>query len=79
MDSNKRSLKEKGELALDGKQLASIMNKFFINIMKSLNLKEDQGSPPVTLEDILEKYIYQKVLIKLEKLLKAIKSFLSSK
>ena len=79
MDSNKRSLKEKGELALDGKQLASIMNKFFINIMKSLNLKEGQGSPPVTSEDILEKYIYQKVLIRLEKLLKAIKSFLSSK
>ena len=42
-------LKEKGELVSDEKQLASIMNKFFINITKSLNLKEDQRSPLVTL------------------------------
>ena len=31
------------------------MNKLFINITKSSNLKEDQGSPPVTLEDIIKK------------------------
>ena len=53
--SNKMLLKEKGELVSDGKQLASIMNKFFINITKSLKLKEDQGSPPIILNDILEK------------------------
>ena len=37
-------LKEKGKLVSDEKQLASIMNKLFINITKSLNLKEDQPS-----------------------------------
>ena len=51
-------LKEKGKLVPDEKQLASIMNKFFINISKSLKLKENQGSPPVTLNAILEKFIF---------------------
>ena len=51
-------LKEKGELITDEKELASIMNKFIINITKSLNLKEDQGSPSVTLEEILKKIIF---------------------
>ena len=53
LNSNKMLLKEKGELVLDEKQLASIMNKFFINITKSLHLKEDQVSSPAALEDIL--------------------------
>ena len=48
-NSNNMFLKEKGELVSDEKQLASIMNKFFINITKSLNLEEDQRSPLVTL------------------------------
>ena len=48
LNSNKMLLKEKRELVSDEKQLASIMNKFFINITKSLKLKKDQGSPPVT-------------------------------
>ena len=51
-------LKEKGDLVSDKKQLVSIMNKFFINITKSLHLKDDQGSLPVTLEDILKKNIF---------------------
>ena len=51
-------LKEKGELISDEKELASIMNKFIINITKSLNLKEDQGSPSVTLEEILKKIYF---------------------
>ena len=54
LNSNKMLLKEKGELISDEKELASIMNKFIINITKSLNLKEDQGSPSVTLEEILK-------------------------
>ena len=33
----------------DKQQLASTMNTFLINITKSLNLEDDQGSPPVTL------------------------------
>ena len=35
--SNKMLLKEKGELLSDKKELAFIMNKFLINITKSLN------------------------------------------
>ena len=48
---------------------------FFINITKGLNLKEDQGSPRVNLEDILKKLIFHSILTRLEKLMKAIKSF----
>ena len=61
------SLKKKGELVSDGKQLASVMNKFFISITKSLNLKEDQGSPLVTLKDILKKIIFHPSIGKIRK------------
>ena len=71
-------LKEKRELASDQKQLTSVMNKFFINITKSLNLKEDHGSPPVTLNDIL-KNLFTRVLTRLKELMKTIKSLLSNK
>ena len=60
-------LKEKGELVSDKKQLVSIMNKFFINITKSLHLRDNQGSPPVTLEDILKKFIYHPSIDKIRK------------
>ena len=59
--------KEKGELVSDEKQLASIMNKFFINITKSLKLKEDLGSSPSTLNDILEKFILHPSIDKIRK------------
>ena len=45
------------ELKRKSIQLVSIMSKFFINITKILDLNEDQSSPPVTLEDILKKFI----------------------
>ena len=54
LNSNKMLLNEMGELISDEKQLASIMNKFFISIAKSLNSTEDQGNPPVTCEGILK-------------------------
>ena len=44
------------------------MNKFLINITKSLNLKEDQGSPRVTLEDILKKFIFHPSIDKIKKI-----------
>ena len=44
LNSNKMLLKEKGELVSDEKKLASITNKFFIYITKSLKLKKDLGS-----------------------------------
>ena len=68
-------LKEKGELVSDEKQLASIMNKFFINITKSLKLKEDLGSSPVTLNDILEKFIFHPSIDKITKTYESDKKF----
>ena len=76
---SKMLLKEKGEPISDEKQLASTVNKFFINTTKSLKLKEDQGSPHITLNDILKKIIFHPSMIRLEKLMKAIKSFLPNK
>ena len=68
-------LKVKGELVSDEKQLASIMNKFFINITKSLKLKEDLGSSPVTLNDILEKFILHPSIDKIRKTYESDKKF----
>ena len=68
-------LKEKGELVSDEKQLASIMNKFFINTTKSLNIKEDQGSPPVTLNDICKKFIFHPSIDKIRKTYESNKKF----
>ena len=67
--------KEKGELATDEKQLASIINKFFINIMISLKLKEDQSDPPVILDDILEKFIFHPSIDKIRKTYESNKKF----
>ena len=75
LNSNKMLLKEKGELVSDEKQLASIMNKFFINITKSLKLKEDLGSPPVTLNYILEKFIFHPSIDKITKTYESDKKF----
>ena len=49
LNSNKILLKENGELDSGKEQIVFIMSKFIINIAKSLNLKEEQCSPPVTL------------------------------
>ena len=47
LNSNKMLLKEKGELVSEKKQLATIMNNFFIYITKALNLKEDRVALPL--------------------------------
>ena len=52
LNSNKFLLKEKGNLA----STATIMNSFFINITKGLELKEDNESNAKTLEDVLEAF-----------------------
>ena len=77
-------LKEKGKLITDEKQLASIINKSFINITKNLNLKEDQGSPPVILKEslvsyFLKNFFFTRVLARSQKPMKAVKSFISKK
>ena len=51
------------------------MNRFFVNITQSSNLKEDQGSLSVTLEIFLKNLFFTRVLIRLEKLMKAVKIF----
>ena len=68
-------LKEKEELFFDEKQLAYIMNYFFISITKSLKLKEDPGSPPVTLNNILEKFIFHPSINKIRKTYESDKKF----
>ena len=72
---SKMLLKEKGEPISDEKQLASTMNKFFINTTKSLKLKEDQGSPHITLNDILKKFIFHPSIDKIRKTYESNKKF----
>ena len=79
LNSDKMLLKKKGAFVSDEKQVASVMNKFFINITKSLKLKEHQGNPPVAFKDIIKKFVFHRVSIKLEKRMNAEKSFLSNK
>ena len=72
-------VKENGELVSDEKQLTSIMNKFFINITKSLKLKVDLDSPPITLNDILLKFIFHPSIDKITKTYENNKKFFSNK
>ena len=51
------------------------MNKFSIDITKRINLKEDQGSPPATLEDILKKMIFTPSINKVRKTYESNKKF----
>ena len=71
-------LKEKGGFVPYGKQLASVINKFFINIIKSLNSKEDQGSPLLLWKTFIKNLFFTQLLIRLENFMKTIKSFLST-
>ena len=75
LNLNKMLLKGNGEFVSDEKQLASITNKFFINITKSLNLKEDQHNPLVTLNDILKKFIFHPSIDKITKTYESNKKF----
>ena len=56
MNSNKLLLKEKGNLVSDEKELAAIMNNFFVNITKDLELKKDSKGKLNNLEDILKAF-----------------------
>ena len=56
INSNKLLFKEKGNLASNKKQLATIMDSSFINITKDLELKEYNESNANTLEDVLGAY-----------------------
>ena len=44
LNSNKLMLKENNQLITEEKELATVMNNFFINITESLDLKKDDDS-----------------------------------
>ena len=54
------------------------MNKFLINITKSLNIKEDQWSPPVCIKDIHKKHFFYPSIDKNRKTYKSNKKFFQS-
>ena len=49
-------MKEKGNLVLDEKELATIMNNFFVDITKDFELKKDSKGKLNNLEDILRAF-----------------------
>ena len=64
-------MKEKGNLVSAEKELATIMNNFYINIAKDLELKKDSKGKLNNLEDILKAYESR---LSIEKIKKAIKT-----
>ena len=56
LNSNKLLFKEKRNLVSDEKELATIMNNFFINITKDLEMKKDSKGKLNNLEDILKAF-----------------------
>ena len=54
LNSNQFLLKEKRNLVSNEKQLATIMNSFFIYITKGLELKEGNETNGNTMEDVLD-------------------------
>ena len=68
-------LKEKGEIVSDDRQLTYMMNRFFISFTKSLKLKEDQGNPPLTLNDILGKFNFHPSIDEIRKPYESDKNF----
>ena len=56
LNSNKLLVEEKGNLVSNEKQLATIMNSFFINIAKGLEIKDGNESNANTLEDVLDAF-----------------------
>ena len=69
LNSKKLLLKEKGNLVSAEKELATIMNNFYINIAKDLELKKDSKGKLNNLEDILKAYESR---LSIEKIKKAI-------
>ena len=56
LNSKKLLLKEKGNLVSDEKELATIMNNFFINITKNLELKKDSKGKLNNLKYIIKAF-----------------------
>ena len=71
LNSNKFLLKEKGNLA----STATIMNSFFINITKGLELKEDNESNANTLEDVLDAFNSHPSIERIRRIIKTNEKF----
>ena len=61
LNSNKLMLKENNRLITEEKELATVMNTFFVNITESLDIKKDDNSSlnlinSKNINDILEKH-----------------------
>ena len=75
LNLNKLLLKEKGSLPSDEKDLATIINNFFINITKDLELKKDSKSKLNNLEDILKVFEFHSSIEKIKKAINTTKNF----
>ena len=64
LSSNKLTLREKDVLITDEKTLATLMNKYFVNITADLDLKRDSetlSDTSISVSSILEHFILMKV------------------
>ena len=75
LNSNKLLLKGKGNLVSDEKELAIIMNNFFINITKDLELKKDSKGKLNNLEDILKTFESHPGIEKIKKAINTTEKF----
>ena len=75
LNSKKLLLKEKGNLVSAEKELATIMNNFYINIAKDLELKKDSKGKLNNLEDILKAYESRLSIEKIKKVIKTTEKF----
>ena len=75
LNSIKLLLKKKGNLVSDEKELATIMNNFFINITKDVELKKDSKSKLNNLEDILEAFESHPSIEKIKKAINTTQKF----
>ena len=78
LNSNKHLFKEKGNLVSDEKELATIMNNFFINITKDLEeLKKDSKGKLNNLEDIVKAFESHPSIEKIKKAINTTEKFSS--
>ena len=75
LNSKKFLLKQKGNLASNEKQLAGIINSFFINITKGLDLKEYNERNANTLEDVLNAFNSHSSIKRIRKTVKTNEKF----
>ena len=68
-------MKKKGNIVSDEKELATIMNNFFINITKGLEMKKDSKGKLNNLEDILKAFGSHQSIEKIKKAINTTEDF----